>query len=373
MTSDKNPSSRTSLFNRVIFFFNYIFVTCLLLSYLAPFVSAESFTTIAFLGLAYPALVLANLLFVIYWLLLWKKRFLLSFVGILAGWFILSNYWSFNFKAATDISTHRIKLMSYNVRLFDLYNRPFNIGTRNKMFELIKDEAPDIICMQEFYKDDSKKFNTLDTLLEFQQAKNYHVVYTTTVLEKHHFGIATFTTYPIVNKGNVSFESDANNACIYTDLKINADTIRIYNLHLQSIHLSNVVYADLKTKFETKEVFEKETKNIVKRLAAAFSRRSSQADLIAAHIKTCKYPVIVCGDFNDTPSSYAYHTLKGNLTDAFKESGIGFGATYAGDIPLLRIDYILHSNQVESTEFNIIPEKLSDHYPITCTIKLTSK
>jgi endonuclease/exonuclease/phosphatase family metal-dependent hydrolase len=371
--TSSEKTNKTSHFNRIILFLNYFFIVCLLISYLAPFVSPENFTFIAFFGLAYPVLAVINLLFVFYWLIFWKKKFLLSLLTLLAGWFILSNFWSINIHHITPDKKKEIKVMSYNVRLFDLYNRPFNIGTRNKMFDLVKDESPDIICFQEFYKDDSNTFNTLDTLLQLQKAKNYHAEYTVTVLDKYHFGMATFTTFPIVNRGKVDLSSTSNNTCIYTDIKINSDTIRVYNMHLQSIHLSTVVYKDPKIKFETQEIFENETKNILQRLGTAFSKRAPQADLIAEHMRSCRYPLIICSDLNDTPSSYTYRTVKGNFIDTFKESGMGFGATYAGVIPFLRIDYIFHSPALIADNFNIIPEKLSDHYPICCTIEIPGK
>jgi len=345
-------------------------VSCLLISYLAPFVSPENFTFIAFFGLAYPVLVVINLVFVVYWLILWKKRFLISFIAILTGWFLLINYWSFNFKNSIAPSGNNIKVMCYNVREFDLYNRPYNVTSRNKMFDLIRDESPAIICFQDFYADDIHSFNTMDTLLQIQEAKNHHVAYTNTVLENYHFGIATFSKYPIINKGEIDLPSDRKNTCIYTDLKINNDTVRVYNIHLQSVRLSNIVYADPKIRFETKEVYENDITSTYKLLSFALKTRIPQAELVTEHIRKCRYKTIVCGDLNDIPASYVYHSFSRYLVDAFKESGAGFGITFAGKIPFLRIDYIFHSTSIKSYGFNVIPEKLSDHYPVVCTLQL---
>jgi endonuclease/exonuclease/phosphatase family metal-dependent hydrolase len=87
-------------------------------------------------------------------------------------------------------------------------------------------------------------------------------------------------------------------------------------------------------------------------------------------IEQSPYPVIICGDFNDTPSSYTYHQLSEGLIDAFKESGNGIGHTYGGALPSFRIDYILHDERFKSTRFNTIRSKFSDHYPITTSLKL---
>lgn len=368
------------MLNRIILIVNYIAVFALLISYLAPFISPENFSFIALFGLAYPLLFLINLLFVVCWLILWKKKFLLSCVALFAGGFIFINFLSLKpalrkpefsvRKAENTVRKKEIKIISYNVRLFDLYNWTDNLLTRNKIFDRLREESADIICFQEFYKDDSNRFNTLDTLLQLQKAKNYHTEFGYSVNGKYHYGVATLSSYSIVNRGVVQFVSEYDNVCIFTDIKIGEDTVRVYNMQLQSIHLSATVYKDLTKSASTEEKFEKNTKNILKRLSLAFTKRASQTEAIAEHIRNCRYPTLVCGDFNDTPSSYTYRMLKGNLKDAFLESGMGFGATYAGAIPFLRIDYILHSSAFSGYNFRVIPDKLSDHYPISCNLEI---
>jgi endonuclease/exonuclease/phosphatase family metal-dependent hydrolase len=356
--------------NRIFAILNYIAISALLISYLAPFVSPENFSFIALFGLAYPLLLLINLFFVVFWLVLWKKKFLLSASAILAGYFIFANFLSLGAKASRPVPKKAIKIISYNVMLFDLYNWTGNTSTRNKIFDRLRDESADILCFQEFYKDDSREFNTLDTLVQLQKAKNYHAALDFTVKGKYHYGVATFSSYPIVHKGIVKIVSEFDNACIYTDIKIGADTVRVYNLQLQSIHLSSIVYQNPLKSAATEERFNKDASNIIKLLRLAFIKRAPQAETISDHIRNCPYPTIVCGDFNDTPSSYTYRILKGPFVDAFLENGLGFGATYAGSIPFLRIDYILHSSAFSGHDFRVIPEKLSDHYPISCTLEL---
>lgn len=148
---------------------------------------------------------------------------------------------------------------------------------------------------------------------------------------------------------------------------IHGDTVRVYNVHLQSIHLSNVDYKFVDDIMNNKKTEELEnSKNILRRLKRAFIKRSSQSDLVAEHIQNCPYSTIVCGDFNDTPASYSYNNIAQNLKDAFVESGTGFGKTYIGKFPSFRIDYILHSDKYKSYNFRTIRQKLSDHFPLTC-------
>lgn len=352
-------------FNRIAIFCNHLAAIALLISYTAPFLSPERYWLIAFFGLAYPALVIINLLCVVYWSLQLKKRAFYSLLVILAGWMQLNSFFQITFRDQVDDSKKMIRIMSYNVKVFDLYNWTHNIETRNKIFELISAEAPDMMCLQEFFSRDSSEYNNLDSLLSFQKAKYAHVVYTTNVKRIHHWGIATFSKYPIIGKGKVDFGYESNNICIFTDVKIGTDTVRIYNMHLQSIAFGATDYQymdDLEKNKQTEDI--EHSKSIGKRLKKAFIKRARQADLISESIAASPYPVIVCGDFNDTPASYTYHRIAGNLKDAFVESGNGFGKSYVGKFPSFRIDYILHSKQFNSFDFKTIHEELSDHYPV---------
>ncbi|HVA99375.1 MAG TPA: endonuclease/exonuclease/phosphatase family protein [Bacteroidia bacterium] len=363
-----------SYFNKIFFALNIIFVFGLLMSYFAEFVSPAKCWLFSFFGLGFPILVLAALFFVCYWLVFRKKIVWISIIVLIVGFFEYPNFVQIHFHANEKNNfsqNNSLKVLSYNVRLFDLYNWSHNKETRNKMFDLLKKENADIMCFQEFYNDDTKKFRTLDTLVKFQDAKNYHVYYTKTVRGVYHYGIVTFSKYPIVNRVDITFSNTSNNICIYTDIKVNNDTIRIYNMHLQSIEFAPSDY-----KYITALSKEKETQNIqnsksiFEHLKIAFMKRATQVDIIKASMNKSPYPIIICGDFNDTPASYAYHTISNNLQDAFKESGNGFGRTYDGSFPSFRIDYIMHSKSMTATDFHIIHKNYSDHYPITCWIKI---
>jgi len=367
---------KLSYFNRFALLLNYGVILLLLISYLSAHVSPGNFWMIAFFGLCFPIFFVLNLFFVVYWLIQWKMKFLFSFLALLIGFNYASKYFQINLREApaeTGSAIEKLKLMSFNVRLFDLYNWSHNKETRSKIFDFIKDESPNIICLQEFFNSDKGDFQNFDTLCKFQKAKYGHREYTVTLHnDNDHWGIATFSSYPIVNRGKISFHArNSNNMCIYTDIKINNDTIRVYNMHLQSVHFRNRDYKFISDLVNNKDSLDLEySKNILRRLKTAFIKRSSQVDLVAEHIKSSPYPVIVCGDFNDTPCSYAYNVLSQGLTDAFVESGNGFGRTYIGIFPSFRIDYLLHSPSIHSYDFQTIPEELSDHYPISCYLSL---
>jgi endonuclease/exonuclease/phosphatase family metal-dependent hydrolase len=350
---------------------NHISVIALLLSYAAPYISPANMWIFAFIGLTYPLWVLVNVFFIILWMILIPKRALYSFVVLICGFNQMTAFVQLNNDSDEIKPKESIKVMSYNVRLFDLYNWSHNTETRNLFFKLIKDESPDIMCLQEFYTSESTyayKLNNLDTLLKFQKAKNVFTQYTITLRNTDHWGGAIFSAYPILNKGNIKIDNNGNNLCMYCDVLINKDTVRVYNLHLQSIHFKKDDYKfwdDLINNTDTLEV--EKSKNILRRMKAAYIKRATHADTVASHIKSSPYPVIVCGDFNDTPSSYVYQKIVNakKMNDAFMESGNGLGRTYGGKFPSFRIDYILYSDNYEAHHFSVIEESFSDHYPIT--------
>jgi len=108
------------------------------------------------------------------------------------------------------------------------------------------------------------------------------------------------------------------------------------------------------------------TKRIFYKFKTAFQKRALQVNIVSEHIKDSPYPVIVCGDFNDTPVSYTYHQISKNLNDAFSETGSGIGRTYANILPAFRIDYILYDDFFDSHNYIIHTIEISDHYPISC-------
>jgi endonuclease/exonuclease/phosphatase family metal-dependent hydrolase len=307
----------------------------------------------------------------LFWIIRLKLLFLISFSVLLCGILFFDLSMPFNFKKEQAEEIESIKIMNYNVRLFGLYDWYNNKSIRNKMFDFIHSENPDILCLQEFFhSDDPDYFITLDTLTRFLKAKNYHVAYTTRLYDKHNWGIATFSKFPIVERHHLSFGEKLNNTCIYTDIKINEDTVRVYNLHLASVGLSKedakFMDGDIKTgDFESLNRF----KRIYRQLKRAFVKRSNQVKQIAESIKFTRHPVILCGDFNDVPGSYAYNSISSLLKDSFKEKGLGTGATYHELILPLRIDFIFGSSEIEIIEHRIPKIKLSDHYPQIVRVK----
>lgn len=370
MIAVKNDRKLSKL-NRFMLWLNYVVIIALISACFAKYISPLVFWLIAFAGLAFPFIFILNLVFLLYWLAQFRRLFMLSLVAAVFAFPTAAKYLRFN--NSSETAAKSFKITSYNCMLFDLYNWVHNAETREKIFEDLSEIDPDIICFQEFYtSEEDGDFNNVDSLTKALNLTNYHTEYTTTLRTYDHWGLATFSKFPIVNKGKIVFQTRNNNMCIYTDVVIRKDTVRIYNVHLQSISFSkkdNKFLEDLKKGNESDEDLEK-GKNVLRRLKRAFTKRAKQVETIKAHMASCRYKIILCGDFNDTAASFAYKELSEKLEDTFVEKGNGFGRTYAGEWPQFRIDYILHSKDMACSRFERSAETFTDHFPITAYLYL---
>jgi endonuclease/exonuclease/phosphatase family metal-dependent hydrolase len=356
------------LADKIILYSNILAAVLLLLSYTAPFINPSKLLFPAFLGLAYPFLLILNLAFILYWIIRFRKELLISLIVIILGWGHLMNLLPLNLPGNNSSEANpqetSMSILSYNVRTFDKYQWSENENSREEIFQLINNASPDILCIQEFYSVNRVGQRERDIRRKLKDYPQFSIYYSMKSSPEAGIGIATFSKYPIVRTSRIPFDNTMNQA-IYTDVKIKTDTIRVFNIHLQSIKFgqSNYSFIDtLSLKYSDKRV--EEVKDISHRLKDAFVMRAEQSKIIQNYISDSPYPVIVTGDFNDTPLSYSYNRIQKGLVDAFRESGRGLGNTYAGDLPSFRIDFILHSKELESTEFKRVKSKFSDHFPI---------
>lgn len=357
--------------NKILLWSNFLCIFILFLSYVAVSFSPETVGYLVLLGLAYPVILLFNIVFIIVWMFRKRRFMLLSLVAILLGFNFLTDF--FNFSLGQEISeenTDRLEVMTYNVHLFGLYDETDNVRKRNQIFDVLKGESPDVLCFQEFFHSDQKNyFTTRDSLIRFLPTKYYHERYTHARNGRNYFGVALLSKYPIINKGFIPFESDVNNFCIYADIKYKGDTIRIYNAHLQSIRFKPEDYAFVEDN-KNQEKIETGVKRIAVRLKKAFEKRQEQVEKIVESVRSSKHPVVLCGDFNDPPVSYTYNVLSEYLKDSFTEAGSGIGNTYNGAFPSFRIDYVMHSEEFRTLDYRTVHENLSDHFPVVVGLAL---
>ena len=369
---------RLSRWHAPIWWANGLAVIALLLSYLSIRISPATLWPLALFGIAYPYILAANGLCIGWWLLFRRKRMLPSLIAILLGWPHVGEYVQvFGNSDAPDEAKRPFKVMSYNVRLFDLYNWTHNKETHDRIMDLLRREQADILCMQEYLK--VPKGNTLSTRERLLGEFGYKAsaeTYTAHTKYDMDFGIAIFSKLPIIAKGAIHFPDDLNNLCIWADVVAGADTVRIYTAHLASLRFGDQDYRFMREIEQGggRDSLGSAGPRIMGRLKDAFIRRAAEVAKITAHMADCPYPVIYCGDLNDTPMSYSYHELReAGLEDAFVESGRGFGHTYIGAFPSFRIDHILYGRRVNTWDFRTLPDELSDHHPVTAWMAIAPR
>lgn len=355
--------------------FNAIAVIAILLAYLATVVSPEKWPYLALFGIGYGISLFVNVGFVAFWLLAKKRLALISAIAILIGFNHLTAYFQLFPSSKANLPEGKtIKVLSHNVKLFGWYNWRTNIKDRDKMIKNLEEIDADILCFQEFFHHSGGDiFNTEEPLRKILRRQNMHRVFTTSLNQEQHYGIATISKYPIVNEGIINFRGEGSNVCIYTDIYVSGDTVRVYNAHVASIRFSSSEYAFIEKLKSEKDEDKPELKDgvpILQRLSKAYKRRAAQVVAIKAHMEHSPHPVIFCGDLNDTPVSYSYNKISQGLTDAFRESGWGIGNTYIGSFPSFRIDYIFHDPAMTSHSYETHPEEVSDHHAISCEIVL---
>jgi len=351
---------------KILLFVNLIVVFVLLLTYLSVYINPNDFKYIAIIGLAYPVVIFVNIIFGLIWLFLDYKKAFISFICLLLGWHQFSDTFQINTSNIKDTS-NSFKVLTYNVRMFDKYNWIKEKGTASQIIEFINDENPDILCLQEFFSNDTDSLDVRQKLKNIFKSNYKHIVFASEGSKIYNYGIATYSTYPIVNKGSIKYE-DSKEISIFSDIVINEDTIRFYNCHLESVHFAYEDYhfIDSLSVADSKTNKMQKFRKIVSKLLNAYVIRAVQSQIISEHIKKSPYPVIVAGDFNDTPISYVYNKVSKNLEDAFVNSGSGTGSTYSYNFFNMRIDYILYDNLLESYDFKTHKINLSDHFPVSC-------
>lgn len=340
----KKINKKTTLFVKILMFVSMIFAILLVLSYLFPFFSPKYLKSLAALSLYSPLIILINLFFLFFWGIKLKRIFWIHFFLLLIGYNHISSF----YRLASDkiIITDDIKVMSYNVRMFNKYKWSDDSQIPEKIYNFINEKTPDIVCFQDYAKSEIK----WDFPHKFEKFRN----------DKSQFGQAIFSKYPIVNKGSLDFEQTANNI-IFADIVIDKDTIRIYNVHLQSIKLN-----------PKKELFgADDVEQLQMKISNAFQIQQEQIEEFNKHQSQTNFPVILCGDFNNTAYSWVYRELKKDKKDAFKEAGVGFGKTYDFEFPM-RIDFIFTDKKMKINHFKTYKEKFSDHFPILTRIDKNS-
>lgn len=334
------------------------------------YVNPSTHPLLATLGLAFPAFLLANLGFLFFWLLFCRRMVWIPIMGFIVAYAPVRTYIPFN--APRDTPLGAIKVMSYNVQAFN------GVGSSDEdaageIFDYLQATRPDIVCLQEGFDSWRHVKERLDTLF----AHNDSVLLGT---NGYRNSLCIFTKYPILRKERIPYASkyDANASMAYY-LDINGRTVLVINNHFESNRLTESdkqKYKDILKGTVQGDTAKKDSKLIIFKLTEAAHRRCSQADAVHAYIEKHKgrYPVIVCGDFNDNPISYTHRVVAKGLTDCYVSTANGLGLSYNQKGFYVRIDNMLCSDKLEPYNCHVDNTiKASDHYPIVCWMKFSHR
>lgn len=363
---------KLNFFDKFILVGALVVALLLLLSYRAGSANPNQHIYLAFLGLAYPYLLLVHLGFTAYWVLrgkifFWVTAVVIVFCGIrpLTASFALMG----DEGTAEKQHEEHLRVMTYNVHTFTRYGEALDAEVKSQMLQVVKDQNPDVISFQEFYTRPKGKFAILDTLKK-QMGFKYHYFVPSAKNDFEAYGMAIFSKYPINQTGVIAFGSSfLGEQSIYADVKFKGRVVRIYNVHLQSISFVKQDY-DYLDKVKSGDVAKAPSRRIAGMLKSAFQKRADQVNIVKDSLAQCKIPYVIMGDFNDTPASYAVTQIMGPLNNTFKKKGRGWGKTYNGKFPNFQIDYIACTKKIEVVNYHITQAKLSDHFPVRSDLKL---
>lgn len=341
-----------------------------MLSTFAGYTPPTQNTWIQLFGLVYPLLFMVNIILLIYWLMIKSKLAFLPVIIMLVGSNNIFDNFQMSFFNTSSKQTGQIKVLTYNVKNFgERAKTESKTDVKNGIIDFLLEQNADIVCLQEYYSTNNSLYEPLKEIRDTLLAETYY--YESYFNPKYNqlTGLVTFSKYKAINKGKLKF-TGSRTFGIYTDVIINMDTVRIYNIHLASIKLGPgdidfVVNPDN----EDTENIKNHSLEIYNKLLQAYKLREKQMEQLIKLIESTKYKIILCGDFNDTPSSWVYNQLNNYLSDAFVKKGNGIGGTYAGSLPFLRIDYILTDESFGTCGYTRHNLKKSDHFPISAIIE----
>lgn len=338
-------------------------ILCILAAYIPPSKSI----IIQYFGLIAPVIIIYNTIIS----LLWAIRFkLFSVVSIAVITLSLIPAWKlYNIDLMNDIAINKngLRVATFNVRCFSDKD---SISKTKEILSEVKKYNPDIICFQEFFVSKNKKKSIIDKALNgLLYSKVYYTVKQNNTEKR---GLSIYSKYPIIDSENIKFENSTNSA-MWVDLKIKQDTVRVFNLHLQSNSISesekSILSDNILIDISNRHQDIAKMNSMRFKISESAIAREKQAKLVSRMIETTPYTTIVCGDLNDVPNSYSYNKIRGKLNDSFMKKGQGYGYSHKDFFSLLRIDYIFTDNEISILNYIVGESSHSDHYPIIVEFK----
>ncbi|MDR0572919.1 MAG: endonuclease/exonuclease/phosphatase family protein [Tannerella sp.] len=362
------------LFHSFFASLNIILALFFIASAYSDIISPEKYVLFAYLGLAFPILLSANICFLAYWVITKKWRFVFILIAAFAlCWGPLSRFCPLHLKTKVLPQEDLIKVLSYNVMSFAY--KDHTKESPNNILQYIAESKADVVCLQEYMVSSRNNLMSSKDVAEALPMYPYiaEIIFSPPEKKRYKYGLAVLSKFPITSSRRIPFSSVYNGSSIH-EINVRGKKVVIVNNHLESFKLTaedRSKYSNMITHVSI-ESFDGLRGSIRQKLGQAFRTRAKQAETIADEIRKANgYYTIVCGDFNDAPLSYALRTIQGTLADAYAESGFGMGISYNRNFFLFRIDHILHSPSMDAYNCRVDTRvNLSDHYPIHCYLKL---
>ena len=339
------------------------------LAEVAVWVSPSSFPLLALFGMAFPfssAVLLLGTVGAV-----WARRWKAVLVGalLIAGaWSHVEATWgTWSAPPEDGAARNTLKVLTWNVRQFNRYGWIERSDVRDSILSYLAAQDADVICLQECFLEDRRQPWMSEARLKQATGLNHwQEEFKLGRGQDKLFGLAILSRYPLANKSAIRFANDKNNSAMHVDVLVNGDTVRVYNMHLSSIGFEKEDYEDARNVQD-----EEARQRLFQRLATAWSKRAEQAEEVASSVAATELPVIAVGDFNDTPVSYAAGRFGRHLRDAYRSASMwsdpAFGATYIGDLPMLRIDQMWASPELHVSGHTTGGVEWSDHRPVHAT------
>ncbi len=336
------------------------------LTLLVPYISPRYLGVLPILALTAQWVYLMAVVLMLYWIIRWRWVHAgVMILVVVVGLFYSDLYYKVELRRNYEQPRYprsAIKVMSYNLRSF--YSDDGQFHTVDSVAAFIRKFNPDIVCLQEYSIPSKYRHTYIDSLFS-----RYNITIINKCLEQSISPLAIMSKYRILRSGAVmieSMDSLPQSRAMWADLLVGKDTVRVFNVHLNSTSIKSEDQEYI-TNYRYMSDTARNTKifDMVRRLNANTVRRSLHVDTLTTVMAATPVAKILCGDFNDTPMSYAYHTLSGDMQDAFSECGSGSGYTFRGFFNSLRIDFVLFDKRFEVLSYDS-PDSVrwSDHLPV---------
>ena len=335
-------------------------VIAMALSIANAYVNPKDFIWTTVFGLAFWEILIYNVVVFLLLLLMWSNKIWISVVALLIAIPGISKSFSIGSKSKAENS---IRVMSYNVHDFrhvDGVTEKEQFA--NQVMEMVREHAPDILCCQEFsqFKSGVSRPQCIE---DFAKEAGFQYIYFNR--KTNYGGNVIFSKYPLTK---VAEDSGFGKGNTY-GVMVSVDAGEKGKFHVANVHLLSYMITDSEidvlTNASERQNLDTIGKTVLHKLSFAFQKRSEELQTVLNGMPPVGGPIIICGDFNEPPLSYNYRQMqKAGFVDTITKVGFGIKPTYAGKLPLLRIDYVWANDGVKPLAFERHKYKASDHYPI---------